>query len=855
MKRTLISFVYLWFCFLATDASGQTWLWGKGSKGVASDAWAIATDQSGNVFGAGYTYTSGADTFGSIVVPSSLFGSQSIWAKYDGSGNVLWAGGTVSGNTTLYNIATDPAGNLIVFGAFSSSTMQIGPFTLTNAYSGTAWQYYLAKISPTGTVLWAICDGNTIGTYYCFLSACILGMGGVTTDNAGNIYITSSFLKPTMTIESVTLTNSGGSDIFVAKYNPSGALIWAKSAGGTGDDYAFAVTATSAGSVYITGAFTSPSMTFGPSTVTNPFSSGTPIVPYAYIGKFSAATGTPLWGQAAGGGRGAFGSGIEKDASGNIYITGGFADNSISFGSATISQTYPSSVAKLALFLVQYSPGDVVSWHKTIGSPIQSLWGYSIAMASCGQVWVSGNYNELANIDGNILPLASGPDPVFIAGYNLSGGVIGYSGLGSGGDDQNGIAADANGNIFICSDYKDIPFPIGPDVLPYQLDEHFYIGKYANTVALPDTNYTSQNVYACGSAVAVLSANAGYATYLWDNGITVPTRTVSASGTYWVYNVTCGVPVVIDTFHLTISPFDTAFTSNDVSTCEGLAPATLPAPGGYTSYLWSNGNTATSIVTATAGTYIAYCQSGCNILADTFNFVITPNDSVFSRTDTALCSIPGALTLTGPDGYVSYIWSNGGNTQIITTTKAGNTILVAQNGCNVLVDTFNLTLRGNPLVNLGNDIKLFNGSTVNLFSPEPTSVLYTWNTGEHTPYITVSEPGTYWLTVTNEWGCTGSDTVRVTDTVESDIELPNAFSPDGVNTIFKIIVKGEVKLHYFRIYNRWGNLVFETTDIQSGWDGKYNGVPQMLDVYVYQIEAVRNSGAVFTLAGNVTLIR
>ena len=66
---------------------------------------------------------------------------------------------------------------------------------------------------------------------------------------------------------------------------------------------------------------------------------------------------------------------------------------------------------------------------------------------------MSGNYNEQANIDGHMLALVPGPDPIFIAGYNLSGGVVGYAGLGSGGDDQNGIATDSYGNIFICSDY------------------------------------------------------------------------------------------------------------------------------------------------------------------------------------------------------------------------------------------------------------------------------------------------------------------------------------------------------------------------------------------------------------------
>ncbi|MFI5196818.1 MAG: gliding motility-associated C-terminal domain-containing protein, partial [Chitinophagales bacterium] len=822
MKKVLLFFIYWYGLFFAMDTHAQGWVWGKGNIGAGIDAWAVATDASGNVYGAGYRYIGGSDTFGSVIVPPPPSGTQTLWAKYSSTGTVLWADGTTSGNTTLYNITTDPAGNLIIFGAFLSSTMQIGSFTLTNAYSGTAWQYYLAKINPTGTVLWAINNGNTIGAYYCYLSACVMSMGGVATDAAGNIYISSSFTKPTMTIESYTFTNAGGNDIFIAKYNPSGILMWATSVGGAGDDYNFGITVASIGNVYITGAFYSPSVTVGSSVISDPYSTGTPVVPYAYIAKFSGATGAPLWAQAAGGPNGAFGVGLTRDAKGNVYMTGGFADNSISFGSAAINQTYPSTTGKLALYLLQYSPADVVTWSKTIGSPIQHLWGYCIALASCGQVWVSGNYNEQANIDGHTLALAPGPDPIFIAGYDLSGGVVGYAGLGSGGDDQNGIAADGYGNIFICSDYKDGAFIVGADTLPSQPNEHFFVGKYANTAAPPDTNYTHHDTTICGSNSIVLTAAAGYSTYYWNDSTVLPIRTVSATGTYWVYNITCGVPVLVDTFNITMASYDTAYTHKDTSVCMGLSPATLPAPAGYTSYLWSTGNTSTSIAANSIGTYIAYCKSACHVLIDTFHFSLTANDTTVTYKDISLCTLPGALMLTGPSGYNSYIWSSGSAASFITVTKPGSYILTATNGCNVAIDTFNLTQRPNPTVKLGNDKKIFPGNALNLFSPEPAGSTYLWNTGSRSPYLSVATSGTYWLTVTNEWGCSATDTIHLSDSTVSDIDIPNAFSPGGANKLFKIIITGNVTLHYFRIYNRWGTMVYETNDITAGWNGKYN---------------------------------
>jgi gliding motility-associated-like protein len=76
-----------------------------------------------------------------------------------------------------------------------------------------------------------------------------------------------------------------------------------------------------------------------------------------------------------------------------------------------------------------------------------------------------------------------------------------------------------------------------------------------------------------------------------------------------------------------------------------------------------------------------------------------------------------------------------------------------------------------------------------------------------------------------------------------------------VNTEIKIIKRGIATLKYFRIFNRWGQKVFETTDIDEGWNGRFNGNLQPMGVYVYMVEAVTNTGRVFNKQGNITLIR
>jgi gliding motility-associated-like protein len=114
----------------------------------------------------------------------------------------------------------------------------------------------------------------------------------------------------------------------------------------------------------------------------------------------------------------------------------------------------------------------------------------------------------------------------------------------------------------------------------------------------------------------------------------------------------------------------------------------------------------------------------------------------------------------------------------------------------------------------------------------------------------------YVVTGVTEWGCKTKDSINVNVNTEGILTVPNAFAPgNGINSKFKIIRRGFANLRHFRIYDRWGVMVFESKDIEDGWDGTYKGVPQPLGVYVYDISAATASGKVFNKSGNVTLLR
>ena len=97
---------------------------------------------------------------------------------------------------------------------------------------------------------------------------------------------------------------------------------------------------------------------------------------------------------------------------------------------------------------------------------------------------------------------------------------------------------------------------------------------------------------------------------------------------------------------------------------------------------------------------------------------------------------------------------------------------------------------------------------------------------------------TYYAVISDTLGCfsiTNSFLIKIEP--KATVDVPTAFTPngDGVNDIIYVGGWGLKKLNYFRIYNRWGQLLFESTDINVGWNGIFNGVPQNMETYIYKV--------------------
>ena len=150
---------------------------------------------------------------------------------------------------------------------------------------------------------------------------------------------------------------------------------------------------------------------------------------------------------------------------------------------------------------------------------------------------------------------------------------------------------------------------------------------------------------------------------------------------------------------------------------------------------------------------------------------------------------------------------------------------------------------------------------VNLYekiTPSMTFAKYLWNTGDTTSSIRVVNSGLYWLEVTDITGCTGRENVWVTTkSCMHGVFVPTAFTPnnDGLNDIFKPLVDGKLVQYRFTIYNRWGQIVFQTREFKKGWDGTLHGLKMDSNIYIWVCTYQFAGEEIKTEKGTVAILR
>ncbi len=398
--------------------------------------------------------------------------------------------------------------------------------------------------------------------------------------------------------------------------------------------------------------------------------------------------------------------------------------------------------------------------------------------------------------------------------------------------------------------------------------------------------------------------------------ITVPLTAGTYSGIFVETSGSCNSQAIPDVFVLRdptpptqpVAGYNPPLCAGTPLQLTALSTSSLPGP---IDYVWAGPafgpaadtvrNTLVTFPTPTVGdggTYAVYAiQNNCISAPSSFAVAINPAPTKpVITTRTPLCvgddlvlqaasSIPDDVTLTyqwrGPNAAFPV---NAPNATIngVKITDAGVyaiTVSSPTTGCSTTSDTL-IQIGDYPIVQFAQDtLSLPTGYQLNL-SPVITNAAapgilpiqsYTWTPMQDlvcnddacsSPVATIKNNVCYKVTVTNTYGCAGSDEVCINVFCQSSqVFIPNAFAPTGnvpENRILMVRASGINSVKSFRVFNRWGRIMFERSNFAPnshdfGWDGRVNGKLADTGVYIYTVEVICENGVPYTYKGNVTL--
>jgi hypothetical protein len=374
--------------FLVKYDLNQNVVWAKKAGGTYDDVpVSFALDTSGNIFLAGY-FQSPSVSFDSVIITNVdvTASSDNFIAKYDNDGNALWAkgsGGTYMDYST--SVASDRSGNAYLAGYFMSHTIQFDSITLTNMDT-VNWGFediFLAKYDPLGNLDWVKKAGGTLYDE----------ARSVATDPEGHVYLTGYFFSPAI-FDYDTLKTDSFANIFLAKYDTDGNMLYTKNFSGSRNDIANSIALDGSGNIYIAGGFKSDTLHLGNIKLTNADTMFFDI----FISKFDG-NGNALWAESGAGVIDDLATNIAVDTLGNAFMVGYFYSPFITFDSDTLLNS-DNSGSNFDFFLVEYDAGGSLQWINTASG---LHWGQasSVAVDSSGKAYIAGNFNSSSIVFGS----------------------------------------------------------------------------------------------------------------------------------------------------------------------------------------------------------------------------------------------------------------------------------------------------------------------------------------------------------------------------------------------------------------------------------------------------------------------
>ncbi len=792
------------------------------------------------------------------------------------------------------SIAVDGAGNVFSAGFFDH-TVDFDPGPAVFAISADNWAYkglYLSKLSSAGDFLWALKISSYIEG----------GDIAIDVDKEGNVYVCSQ-LRLAWDFDpgpdEFILSPKGSMDAFIAKYSADGALVWAKQFGGekamTSPDI---LNVDEDGNIIVGGSFIG-TVDFDPSSTIHNLTASAHS--QAYIVKLDRG-GDLIWARQFGHGSVSNASthltDVKTDAIGNIYLSGRFG-GTCDFDPGP-NQYLLKSAGTSDLIVVKLS------------SQSDFIWAAHIASTSSPNYYHTLHHGMDIDGRGNVYLTGS-----FIGSFDFDPGPGKHVINSQGGYDWYLLKLDSQGNFLWVDVFTSSEYDIGEDVAMGTDGIVYVVGSVGNNIDIdpgPGVHtLTTLNSYGGAALLKIDSETGGLIhaslfdliTADWSSQLYPSRLRVDSDHNIYItgqsggsvdldpgegkYTLGTDIRGNASPFALKLSRCANISTSAmDITSCNtfefnnktfdstGIYRIIVPNSAGCDSIITLNlvinkmvseksvaiceGESyfAEGAERSVAGIYVDTLKSStdCDSIIIT-HLSVNPIPKPFLGPDRDLCS--GDQVSVSPGVFDEYLWQDFTTEESFTVNKPGLYWVEVSN-------QFKCKTRDSIWFSKAHSLPSgFLKATDSVCSGLPLSIQptkqykkYLWSTGSFRDQISVAEPGTYWLTVTDENGCSGTDsTIILPKSCIGGIYIPNAFTPnaDGLNDVFMPLIKEPVNSYNLAIYNRWGKNIFKTTDPSVGWDGRYSGEPQEAGIFIWVCVIELKNGKVERLNGTVTLIR
>lgn len=882
-----------------------------GSTASSSDeqGFSTAIDRNTNdVYLAGWSVSNNILASGGFQ-SSFTSGMAAFLVKFNSAGQRLWATYYGTGFTRGRSCAVDAAGNVYMCGRTdqSANTGNIIATTIAHqpSFGGGVSDAYLVKFNSAGQRLWATFYGN---------DAEDTGEG-CATDAFGNVYMTGHTFAPISgtidNIGNIGFQNSygGGSyDGFLVKFNGAGVRQWGTFYGGNGSDEGLSCCTDAAGNVYLGG---TASATINPATSsTNLASNGFQNTHGGTIDGFLAkfdATGNRLWATYYGGAQADYLQSCNTDAAGNVYIAG--FTKSPNLASTGAFQTTMGGTQDA--FMAKFDANGARLWATYYGGSSNYDEGHTVVIdPATNNVYLSGYTASTNNIaTGGFQNALSGGYDAFLTKFDDAGQRIWGTYYGGTGNDQNYASAVDNNSAVYLAGYTKSASGIASGGFQNTFaggGTDGYLAKIS-PCSTPVITVQPTSYITCDGDTAMFKIKTSYeSVYQWqvNNGsgfVNITNNGVYAGAnndSLFIYNAVTATngytyrclvssdpncpTLASDEASLTVNP--SYHITNQVSVCYGETPynfegQNITQTGNYVhSYQTAKGCDSTITLNFTVGAAPVhgnmFTVKGCgfvNFEGNTYNSNTILTDT-FKNTfgcDSLYRTVAIVITNPSVDTTVveicqgdSYSFDN----QVYNASGVYTNTYVNADGCDS-IRVLQLTVNPLPVLEITTaDIqnKVCFGDVTELEASGASVYEWTLNQSDKTipgnPYKPRFTEAENFIQVkgtdNNNCSNTTSITIQAQDCCDV-ILVPNAFSPngDGLNDKFGVQMRSTPQSFKLTIFNRWGQLIFESGNINQEWDGTFKG--QMVDpgnyFYMLQFECINDK--VYTKKGDITLIR